>query len=214
MGPTLLSTMRSMHRSMVCIYLHLCLQERWIHPRGGWHQKPRPWHQTKHMALLLPVLGHTPKSWGMEGEACLSWEDQQVCVCVCGNLKTAGVPQSEPSFPLTLPLLHALTQAVVTESPFWVWWWHPRELCHRHMPISCLCRTTSTHRSRPLCQRHGHRDGIPFSALFLLCLCSGGPTWSNMLYRVLPTNQVLVQSLPSWNYHNQWRNTNSCQLQN
>lgn len=46
----------------------------------------------KHTVLLLPVSGDTPKSWDMEGEACLSWEDQQVCMCVCGNLTMGKGP--------------------------------------------------------------------------------------------------------------------------
>lgn len=53
----------------------------------------------------------------------------------------------------------------------------------------------------------------PLLSLVLRCLCSGGPTWSKELYRVLPTNQDLIQSLPPRNCHCQWRHTNSRQLQ-
>lgn len=65
----------------------------------------------------------------------------------------------------------------------------------------------------PLCHRHCHQGDTPFSALYLHCLSSGGPTWSELSYRVLPTNQVIIHSVPPWKHRHQWRSTNSHQLQ-
>lgn len=167
--------------------------------------------EDKHMVLLLPVSGDTPRSWEMEGEASLSWEEEQACVCVCGKLTTGrGPTKQDHSFPCTFPSWSYTTGSYgisclgLVMTPMWAM--PPAYAYSLHK-----LRLHVTHHS-PY-QRHGHWGGTLFSALLLHRLHSGGPTWSTVLYKVLPTNQVLIQSPPPRSYRSQWRNTSSHQLQ-
>lgn len=201
-GPTLLSTMRNTCQFLVSINLCLSIKDLW----GGWHQKLRQQQPNTQGCCCLPQVTHQraeeEKSW--EKKSLRGLTSQHVFLCQFNNRQAS---YKVNSFPLMQPLLHALTHAIITESPAWVWW-AASLVCTYAVPLqSYFCM------HHPLCQRHCHWGDTPFSLLFLHCLSSGGPTWSELFYRALPTNQAFIQSVPPWNCHKQWRSTNSHQLQ-
>lgn len=105
---------------MVSINLCLSVKERGLYLWGGWHQKLRK--QQTNTALLLPLSGHGLKSRekGRRAEKREAQEDQQVSVSFSANL-TSGRHLERELFSPAQPLVHALTQAIGTESPAWVW---------------------------------------------------------------------------------------------
>lgn len=124
---------------MVSINLCLSLKERGIYLWGEWHQKLRQQQQQQTPVLMLPVSGHTPKSWGEERrkEKASPRGPSQCLFLWQFNNRQASYKVN--FFPPIQPMLHAFMQSIVTESPAWVWW--ATSLC---APKQGLCQATST----------------------------------------------------------------------
>lgn len=203
-GPTLLSIMRNTCWSIVSINLCLSLKERGSicgedDTRSSGNSSSR---QTQRCCCLSQDTHQIAeeKSWEKKRDA---REDQQISVCFSGNLTTGRHPTGWTLFcPHT-----AYSSCCHTSNSY-------RISCLGLVSYITVCTyavllSSYFYKHYPLCQRHCHQGDTPFSVLFLHCLSSGGPTWSKLFCRVLPTNQVVIQSVPPWNCHNQWRSTNS-----
>lgn len=61
-----------------------------------------------------------------------------LCVYLCEINNGQGSHKVRSLFFLHTPFASHSYTLVVTESPAWVWWWHPRKLRHQCTPIPCI----------------------------------------------------------------------------